>query len=238
MPNTAGETPVVIACGALVRELRATLPGGFEATYLPAQLHNRPERIAEAVEAALRTIPSDRRVLVGYGDCGTGGELDRVLLRYPNAVRLPGDHCYQFIAGTERFEFLANQELGTLYLTDFLTRNFEQLIWTAYRLDTNPELIPMMFGQYRRVVRLAQTDSDELDQLGQQAAAKLGLDYVVEPAGPGPFSRAVEVALATRPTDPEVALATRPTDPEVALATRPTNQEVALATRPTNQEVA
>ncbi len=49
-------------------------------TCLPAIWHNRPERIPEGVRQKIREN-RDRydRLLVLYGDCGSGGELDRVL---------------------------------------------------------------------------------------------------------------------------------------------------------------
>ena len=73
-----------IACGALAKELvelkRASGWSELTITCLPAHWHNTPQKIAPAV---LRKIRSARRsfdqVFVIYGDCGTGGELDRVL---------------------------------------------------------------------------------------------------------------------------------------------------------------
>ncbi len=191
-PNTH---PVVIACGALVKELRATLPPGVEVTYLPAPLHNRPERIPGAVADVLATIDPERPVLVGYGDCGTGGALDAVLAAHPNAARLEGDHCYEFITGAQRFAELSYDALGTFYLTDFLTRNFDTLIWSTYKLDRHPELITAMFGYYTRVVRLAQSDDEQLDAMGRHAAERLGLSYEVEYVGHNQVRQAVSVAL-------------------------------------------
>ena len=50
-------------------------------------------------------LPRYDRVIVVYGDCGTGGRLDEVLARYP-AVRPAGFHCFQWYAGElyRRFE--------------------------------------------------------------------------------------------------------------------------------------
>src|SRR5450432_3961995 len=50
--------PLVIACGALATELRAVLKAQgladtVEVTYLPANLHNRPERIVPELEPLL-----------------------------------------------------------------------------------------------------------------------------------------------------------------------------------------
>ena len=54
--------------------------GGFDVTCLPAQLHNRPERIPEAIRRKIRENRARYdEILVVYGDCGTGGALDAVL---------------------------------------------------------------------------------------------------------------------------------------------------------------
>ncbi len=182
---------LVVACGALVAELRAAFThsglDGVRLEVLPAPLHNHPERITAAVATLLDAEWSADRgpVVLGYGDCGTGGHLDAEIDRRNAAgwdvARLPGDHCYEFFTGTDAFRALHDEELGTLFLTDFLARNFEQLIWRGFRLDRHPELVPMMFGNYRRVVHLAQTDDptrlDQLERYARDAADKLGLTY-------------------------------------------------------------
>ena len=75
----AGRRVLVIACGALAREilrLRDGPLGAFDVTCLPASLHNRPERIAEAVRGKIRANRARYdEILCLYGDCGTAGEL-------------------------------------------------------------------------------------------------------------------------------------------------------------------
>ena len=188
-------TPLVIACAALARELKAVLPDPVEVRYLPAPLHNRPERIAPAIEAILTDVDTERRVLIGYGDCGTAGGLDHLLERFPNARRLPGDHCYSFLAGADLFDALSDDELGTFYLTDFLARHFDAIVWRAYRLDTRPELIGMLFGNYTRVVHLAQSDDPSVDAKARAAADALGLDFGRVEIGTDPLHREVAVGL-------------------------------------------
>ena len=99
-------------------------------------------------------------MFVAYADCGTGGALDALLARHPEATRLPGSHCYEFFSGAELFAALHEAELGTFYLTDFLAKHFEPLVWQGLGLDRHPELRDMYFGNYRRVVLLSQTDDD------------------------------------------------------------------------------
>jgi Protein of unknown function (DUF1638) len=173
---------LLIACGALAREALAVIEANglgdrIELTCVSALLHNRPQRIPEAVRGKIREARGRHdRVLVLYGDCGTGGELDRVLAE-EGATRIEGPHCYAFYAGQAVFDALAEAEPGTFYLTDFLARQFETLVVEGLGLDRHPELLPLYFGNYRRLVYLAQTDDPELTARAEAAAARLGLVF-------------------------------------------------------------
>jgi hypothetical protein len=176
----AGRT-LLIACGALARETLAVVEASglkhLDVTCVSALLHNRPERIPEAVRAKIREHRERyARILVLYGDCGTGGELDRVLAE-ESVERIAGPHCYAFYAGQEVFDALADAEPGTFYLTDFLARQFDTLVIEGLGLDRHPELLPMYFGNYRRLVYLAQTEDAELEEQARAAAERLGLAY-------------------------------------------------------------
>jgi hypothetical protein len=189
---------VVIGCGALARELLALLRPvpGVELVCLPASLHSRPERIADAVRDRIARIRDEHgpatRVVVGYADCGTGGMLDAALAG-TGVERLPGAHCYEIYAGSAAFEALSEEEPGTFYLTDFLARQFDALVWKGLKLDRHPQLLPMMFGNYRRLVYLAQTDDEALDAAAQDAAARLGLAYERRYTGIGGLGDALPV---------------------------------------------
>jgi Protein of unknown function (DUF1638) len=176
----AGRT-LLIACGALARETLAVVEASglshLDVTCVSALLHNRPERIPEAVRAKIREHrPRYARILVLYGDCGTGGELDRVLAE-EGVERIAGPHCYAFYAGQEVFDALADAEPGTFYLTDFLVRQFDTLVIEGLGLDRHPELLPLYFGNYRRLVYLAQTEDAGLEDRARAAAERLGLVY-------------------------------------------------------------
>ena len=172
---------LVIACGALGRELAGLLKAsrfrGMDLTCLPAILHNRPEKIAPAVQAKIRAA-RDRytRILCLYGDCGTGGDLDRVLAA-ESVERIPGAHCYAFLAGEAVFETLADEEPGTFYLTDYLARHFDDLVIRGLGIDRHPELQDLYFGHYKRLVYLAQSGDAGLDAMAQLAAERLGLSF-------------------------------------------------------------
>jgi hypothetical protein len=180
---------LVIACGALAREITALRKangwGELDVCYLPPQLHNRPERIAGEVREQIRAHRARyRRIFVAYGDCGTGGALDAVL-REEGVERIPGAHCYEFFATPEVFSALADAEPGTFYLTDFLVRHFEQLVVRSLGLDRHPELEPMYFGNYRRVVYLAQAPNETSLAKAQAIAARLRLDFQFQFTGYG-----------------------------------------------------
>jgi len=196
--------PFVLACGALVRELRSVLgqeglAGAVDVEYLPAPLHNRPERIVPAIEARLGEVDPDRPVFLGYADCGTGGQLDAWIEGSDRTItRLPGAHCYEFFAGADRFAALHEEELGTFYLTDFLARHFDTLVWEGCGIVDHPELRDMYFGHYRRVVLLSQTDDPAVVAFGRAAADRLELDFVHVPTGLEPFAEPIRVALGGR----------------------------------------
>jgi hypothetical protein len=181
-PGTRPEGRVlVLACGAIAREVLALIELNdwthVDLRCLPAQLHSRPERIPAAVDAKLTELAGRyERVFVAYADCGTGGALDPVLERH-GVARLPGAHCYGFLAGNDAWDAMQDEEPATFYLTDFLARHFDALVVRALKLDTHPELLSLMFGNYRRLVYLAQTDDPELDRRAEEAAGFLGLDY-------------------------------------------------------------
>src|SRR3984885_11749687 len=168
---------LVIACGALAREVLALKLDAIDVACLPAQLHNYPKRIPDAMRAKIRANrESYDEILCLYGDCGTGGELDRVLAE-EGVRRIEGAHCYEFYAGGEAFSALAEDEPGTFYLTDFLVRHFDALVIRGLGLDRFPELRDDYFGNYRRVVHLAQFDDPDMEVKAKAAAERLGLAY-------------------------------------------------------------
>jgi protein tyrosine phosphatase (PTP) superfamily phosphohydrolase (DUF442 family) len=191
---------LVIACGALAGELRAVLTeqglAGVDVHYLPANLHNRPERIVPAIAEVVDG--HDGPVFIAYADCGTGGGLDRFLAEHPGIERLPGAHCYEMFAGGERFAALHEAEPGTFYLTDFLAKHFDVLVWQGLGLDRHPSLRDAYFGNYTRVVLLSQRPDAALVTAGEAAAARLGLDFEHVPTGLATFADAVAVGLSPR----------------------------------------
>lgn len=181
LSEAAADRTLIIACGALAREIGGIIGRGamghIALKCLPATLHNTPDRIPEAVrEAVLQARGTYGRIVVGYADCGTGGRLDRVC-RELDVERIPGPHCYAFFTGNAAFEKQAEDEFTAFYLTDFLTRQFDTLVIKALGLDRHPELRDDYFGNYEKLVYLAQTDSPELTEKARAAAERLGLAF-------------------------------------------------------------
>lgn len=172
---------LVIACGALAHEIVAlrTLNDWpyLDVQCLPADLHNRPEKIPAAVRQKIHAARGRfEAIFVAYADCGTGGMLDAVLAE-ENVERIPGAHCYEFFAGASAFSAMAEAELGTFYLTDFLARHFERLVIRGLGIDRHPDLQGMYFGHYRKLTYLCQREDAQHRALAQQAAQRLGLEF-------------------------------------------------------------
>jgi hypothetical protein len=192
----------VIACGALAREIAALRRANgwthVDVICLPPELHNRPERIAGAVREQIhRHRPDDADIFVAYGECGTRGALDAVLSE-EGVERIAGAHCYEFFATPAVFAALADVEPGTFYLTDFLLRHFERLVIRALGIDRHPELLPVYFGNYRRLVYLAQAPKPYAESQAQAIAARLGLEYRFESTGYGGLEQGL-TAFVARP---------------------------------------
>ena len=172
-----GRKVMVIACGALAREILALGLDWIELACLPASLHNRPERIPEAIRRKIRANRAAYdEILCLYGDCGTGGALDR-MLEEEGVARIAGAHCYAFYAGLDAFATIADEEPGTFYLTDFLARHFDALVVKGLGLDRFPHLRDDYFKAYRRVVHLAQFDDPQTTAKARAAAERLGLAF-------------------------------------------------------------
>ena len=172
---------LVIACGALAHEIvwlqRLNNWNQIELQCLDAELHNRPKLIPQKLRDKIQeNLGQYQSIFVAYADCGTGGEIDRVL-EEENIERLPGAHCYSFYATEERFSELAEQELGTFYLTDFLVEHFDRIMIKGLKLDRHPELRDQYFANYTRVIYLSQRQDAELVNKAKVAAEFLGLGF-------------------------------------------------------------
>ena len=179
----------MLACGALARELLAIRDANgwdhLDLHCLPAELHLRPEKIPDAVSAAVaRFAPDYDRIVVVYADCGTGGLLQARCAEL-GVEMIPGPHCYAFFDGIEAHAMRAEREFTAFYLTDFLVRQFDAFVWRAMGLDRHPQLRDIYFAHYETLIYLAQTEDSALDAKAREAAERLGLRYERRTTGYG-----------------------------------------------------
>lgn len=214
MKNVAQSLPIedrllVIACGMIAREVLTVkeLNGlnNLELTCLPAEFHYYPERIAPEMDKAIVEAREKgyRHIFAGYADCGTGGMLDKVLDRH-GVGRVAGPHCFAFYQTMNVFDVVGEGDMMSFYMTDFLCRQFDAFFIKPLGLDRHPELINDFFGNYEKVVYLAQTNDPELDKVAEDAAKLLGLAYERRFTGYGDLTTTLTAASEETP-----ALATR-----------------------------
>ncbi|MBI3506574.1 MAG: DUF1638 domain-containing protein [Proteobacteria bacterium] len=187
---------LVLACGALARELLAAKAASrFDAIdidCLPAILHNRPQEIPGRLRRKIRAARGKyEQILCLYGDCGTGGALDAMLAE-ERVARIDGPHCYSFYSGAPAFDAMMEQEIGTFFLTDYLVRHFDRLIWRGLGLDRHPELYGAYFANYRRVVHLVQMPDPSLAEKARRAAERLCLPLETRTTGIGAIAGFLE----------------------------------------------
>lgn len=187
---------LLLACGALARDLlwliEANGLGHLELQCLTAQLHHVPARIPEAVRAKLRDN-QDRyqKVFVVYGDCGTGGALDKVLQEEGGIERIPGPHCFSFMWGNTPFAQYGEDEITAFFLTDFFCRHFEKFMWEAFGLNRHDSMVEFVFGNYEKLVFIAQIEDQALKLKAEAIAERLGLVFEYRLVGFGDLESAV-----------------------------------------------
>lgn len=187
-------TTLLIVCGALGREIVDLIEANrwthLDIAALPAHLHHRPALIAEGVRDKIRAN-RDRyeKIIVVYGDCGTGGDLDRVLAEEGGIERIPGPHCFSFFAGNAAFEDRAEDDMTSFFLTDYFCRHFETFVWEALGLDRHPSMVELVFGNYEKLIFMPQVEDAALEAKAREIAQRLGLEYEYRFAGYGDLAR-------------------------------------------------
>ena len=184
---------LIICCGAVAREVVALVRDNgwdhVQITCLPANLHNTPQAISEGVRAKIRANRSSfSNILVLYSDCGSGGRI-QAMLDEEGVEGIGGAHCYEVFAGSESFRQMMAEEPGSFFLTDFLARHFDKLVFRGLGLDRFPQLRDTYFGKYKKIVYLAQTEDAELKRRAEAAAASIGLTFETRYTGYGGFER-------------------------------------------------
>jgi hypothetical protein len=196
MERSTREKVHVIACGAIAREILAVSRqqglNHIDLNCLPAIWHAYPQKIVPGLEAAVAEARQNgfERIFFAYADCGTGGEIDRLCER-EGIARIEGPHCYSFFSGNEAFKDKADDDLLSFFLTDFLARQFRAFVIEPLGLDRHPELKPMYFGNYKKLIYLSQEEDEELQHKAREAADYLGLEYEYRFTGYGDLTSAI-----------------------------------------------
>jgi hypothetical protein len=196
MKRANAEKVQIIACGAIAREILAIRDTNgldhIDLECLPAIWHVYPERIAPALREKIAAAKAAGygRIFIGYAECGTQGQIDKICAE-EGIERIAGPHCYAFFSGTEKFLAECEHEFTAFYLTDLITRQFEAFVIEPLKLDRHPELRDMVFGNYTKIVYLAQTDDPALQAKAKWAADYLRLDYEYRFTGYGDLDPAL-----------------------------------------------
>lgn len=199
MERSNREKVHVIACGAIAKEILAVSSqqglDHIDLKCLPAIWHAYPQKIVPGLEAAVADARQNgfKRIFFAYADCGTGGEIDRLCER-ENIARIEGPHCYSFFSGNDAFNQKAEDDLLSFFLTDFLARQFRAFVIEPLGLDRHPELKPMYFGNYRKLIYLSQEEDESLQSKAREAADYLGLEYEYRFTGYGDLTSAIRSA--------------------------------------------
>lgn len=199
MERSNREKVHVIACGAIAKEILAVSRqqglDHIDLKCLPAIWHAYPQKIVPGLEAAVAEARQKgfERIFFAYADCGTGGEIDRLCER-EGIARIEGPHCYSFFSGNDAFNQKAEDDLLSFFLTDFLARQFRAFVIEPLGLDRHPELKPMYFGNYRKLIYLSQEEDEGLQQKAREAADYLGLEYEYRFTGYGDLTSAIRSA--------------------------------------------
>ena len=188
---------MILACGALSKEIstlkRINNWSHLKTQYLPAILHNSPEKITEELRKILLISQANySKIFVGFADCGTGGKIDS-LIEELGLQRLPGAHCYEFFAGEKLFDQIMKNEPGTFFLTDFLVRTFEKLVWQGLMIDKKPELLDIFFKNYKKIMYLAQTENINLQKKAIEISMRLKLEYEYRLVGFGDLEKSLSL---------------------------------------------
>jgi hypothetical protein len=179
----------LLACGALAIETAQIAERrGWNADLhgVSSFHHMDPPKIVQDVDRKLAELTQRYdRVIVVYGDCGTGGALDKVIARYP-AARPAGVHCYQWFL-EESPESIVENRTGTYYFTDWLVRNWERAVIRGLGLDRFPWLKDTYFGSLTDVLYLRQDPDPALETKAREIAAYMELPIEIRDTGLGPL---------------------------------------------------
>lgn len=156
--------------------------------YMPPLLHFYPEKIQLVLDGLLAGLRGIYNTVVVCGKCTPA--IDDIVNKY-GSVRVPGEFCYEMIAGTEEFLKIAHNSPGTYFLTDDLCLNFETLVIEPLAWRKSPKIKVLMLKNYKKVVYFDATSNGALDKKAEDIAIYLNLPLEIKRVGSENFKNSL-----------------------------------------------
>lgn len=183
MSTKSGNITRIIACAVFKPavehfQLEKRYPD-LRLTYLPSNLHLRPQELKERVLQEIATAQKrNERVICLYGECFPG--IDDAC-RQCGATKVPGHYCYEMLLGSERFHQLIEEMAGTYFAERELILNFKEYCIVPLELH-DEEMRRYCFEHYRRLLYVRQPADPNLVPRASEVAEFLELSLDVRDA--------------------------------------------------------
>ncbi len=153
----------IIACSvfqpALESLFRDHAFSGFTLSYIPSHLHLYPNILKESLLKAIYVyIPENIPIVLLYGSCFPG--IDDFCQEHA-IKRIRGDHCFEIMLGSKRFQAIMEETAGTYFLEQDLILNFQTYCIEPLELH-DEEMRRLCLGHYQRLIYLRQPNDPEL----------------------------------------------------------------------------
>lgn len=141
-------------------------------TYLPSNLHLRPQGLRNRLRRAIASARKrNERVMVLCGDCFPG--INDFCKRH-GVIKVPGHYCYEMLLGPERFQQFVDEVAGTYFLERDLILNFEECCVVPLELY-DEEVRRYCFEHYQRLLYVRQPADPDLVPRASELAKFLEL---------------------------------------------------------------
>jgi hypothetical protein len=159
---------------------------GVLTTYLPANLHLKPELLKSALQQAVAEARRRKELpLIIYGDCFTG---INEFCRQHGIVKLPGRNCYEMLLGDRLFESILTETIGTFFVERELLLNFNAYCAEPLEL-ADSSLRDIYFEHYERLLYVRQPNDPDITVKAKKIADFLKLSLDIRDADYSHFSK-------------------------------------------------
>ena len=183
MSNRTRSITLIIACAvfkpALDHLRLENRYADLRLTYLPSNLHLRPQQIKNRLLKEITAAQKrNERIICLYGNCFP--DIEDFCQRH-EAIKVPGDYCYEMLLGTERFRQFIDEMAGTYFLEKDLILNFEEYCMRPLELHDD-EMRKRCFERYQRLLYVRQPSDPDLVPQASKLAKFLELSLDVSDA--------------------------------------------------------